>query len=164
MAQPRRLPGISYHHLATYFVTSVTYQRVKAFDVNEFGPLTGHSLLATSARFDFTVLAYVVMPDHVHALLKANLDGADLQATVKAWRQQTGFTWSRRHGCKLWQHGYWERVLREHETPLSVARYIVENPVRAGLVTHPREYPLCGSAAYTMEEMCEAVQFRAWGK
>ena len=38
MAQPVRLPGVSYTAVAAYFVTSVTHNRVKAFDISDFGP------------------------------------------------------------------------------------------------------------------------------
>jgi REP element-mobilizing transposase RayT len=81
---------------------------------------------------------------------------------IKMWKQSTGFEWSRRHGCKLWQHGYWERVLRDNDNPLSVCRYIVENPVRAGLVAHPTQYELCGSTLYEIRDICSAVQMRGW--
>jgi REP element-mobilizing transposase RayT len=102
------------------------------------------------------------MPDHVHFLLTARSEGADFKKMVARWKQATGFEWSVRHGRKLWQHGYWERVLRDADDPLSVARYIVENPVRAQLVEHPMQYPLSGSTEFTMDEICAAVQMKGW--
>lgn len=162
MAQPRRLSGISYDRLAAYFVTSVTNNRVKAFDINTFGPFVVDALIEIAQRFGFEVSAYVVMPDHVHFLLAAVHDGADFKAMVKAWKQRTGFEWSRRCGKKLWQHGYWERVLRGNDNPLSICRYIIENPVRAGLSRHPQGYPLCGSTQYELKHICEAVQMKGW--
>jgi hypothetical protein len=62
----------------------------------------------------------------------------------------------------LWQHGYWERVLRDNENPLSVCRYIIENAVRAKLVADPADYPLSGSTEYTIEQVCEAAQMTGW--
>jgi hypothetical protein len=56
----------------------------------------------------------------------------------------------------------WERVLRDAEHTLPVCRYVVENPVRAKLVEHPTQYPLCGSTQYTIEEICEAIQIKGW--
>jgi REP element-mobilizing transposase RayT len=105
MAQPKRLSGISYNQLAAYFVTSVTQNRVKAFDSSDFGPQVASALIETSARFEFEVSAYVVMPDHVHFLATAVTEASDFQAMVKTWKQKTGFDWSRRHGRRLWQHG-----------------------------------------------------------
>ena len=102
------------------------------------------------------------MPDHVHFLVTALQEGADFKAMVKTWKQATGFEWSKRHGRRLWQKGYWERVLRDNEAPLSVCRYILENPVRAKLVALAIEYPLSGSTQYTIEEILEAVQIKGW--
>jgi REP element-mobilizing transposase RayT len=162
MAQPTRLSGISYDQLYVYFVTSVTLNRIKAFDRNDFGPFVASALIDIAARFGFEVSAYVVMEDHVHFLVTAIEMGADFKKMVAAWKQKTGFEWSRRHGRKLWQHGYWERVLRDNENALSVCRYIVENPVRAGLVAHPTAYPLCGSTQYEIRDICEAIQMKGW--
>lgn len=162
MAQPKRLPGISYRQLAAYFVTSVTLNRIKAFRENDFATFVVSALIETAADFSFEVSAYVVMEDHVHFLVAAAVEGADFKKMVARWKQKTGFEWSRRHGAKLWQHGYWERVLRDNDNPLSVCKYIIQNPVRAGLVTHPSEYPLCGSTHYTIAEICEALQMKGW--
>jgi len=162
MGQPKRLPGISYDQLAAYFVTTVTLNRVKAFGANDFGPFVVNALIAIAARFNFEVSAYVVMPDHVHFLVTALQEGADFKAMVKAWKQATGFEWSQRHGRRLWQKGYWERVLGDNDAPLSVCRYILENPVRAKLVALAIEYPLSGSTKYTIEEILEAVQIKGW--
>ena len=162
MAQPKRLPGIYYDQLAAYFVTTVSLNRSKAFDLKDFGPSVVHELIQTTKRFSFEIPAYVVMPDHAHFLAAAIQEGADFEAMVKAWKQKTGFEWSERHGRRLWQKGYWERVLRDGDNTLAICRYIIENPVRAGLVDHPLEYPLCGSTVYTIEEICEAVQTNGW--
>jgi putative transposase len=162
MAQPKRLDGISYNQLAIYFVTSVTLDRVKAFSDREFADFVVDALIAIAKQFSFHVSAYVIMPDHVHAVLTAEEEGADLERMIKTWKQKTGFEWSKRHGRKLWQKGYWERVLRDAEHTLPVCRYVIENPVRAKLVTHPIEYPLCGSTQFTIEEICEAIQIKGW--
>jgi putative transposase len=162
MAQPKRLPGILYNELSAYFVTSVTRDRIKAFDLNDFGPIVVRALIEIAARFQFAVTAYCVMPDHVHFIVTAISEGAEFQKMVANWKQRTGYAWSLRHKQRLWQHGYFERVLREKDDPLSLARYIIENPVRAGLVEHPMEYPLSGSTEHSMEEICAAVQMKGW--
>ena len=52
----------------------------------------------------------------------------------------------------------YERVLRDDEATLAVARYIIENPVRAGLVSDPRDYPFLGSQVFSLDEILSAVQ------
>jgi hypothetical protein len=45
------------------------------------------------------------------------------------------------HGGKLWQAGYYDHCLRDGEDLLKQARYILENPLRAGIVDRPEAYP-----------------------
>ncbi len=58
----------------------------------------------------------------------------------------------------MWQAGYFERVLRDIEPELPVARSIIENPVRAGLVTSAASYPLTGSSRYSIAQIADAAQ------
>jgi putative transposase len=158
MAQPKRFPGISYHGYAAYFVTSVTLDRCKAFSDIHFGRIAEQELTAIGEREQFAISAYCLMPDHAHLLLSATGEQADLRRLVSSWKQRTGFAWSRLQGSKLWQHGYWERVVRDDEDIVAIARYVIENPVRAGLVREAADYPLSGSTAYTIEQINAAVQ------
>ena len=158
MARPRRLPGISYTGPAAYFITTCTLNRRNVFLDIDFGRQCATELLAYSARFGFDVAAYCLMPDHAHVLVTATTDQAPLCTLVKLWKQATGFRWHAAHGGRLWQEGYFERILRDHEPELSVARYIVENPVRAGLAESVGGYPLTGSSRYSVEQIVMAVQ------
>jgi hypothetical protein len=45
----------------------------------------------------------------------------------------------------LWQRYSFEHVLRDHEKSVSAARYIMRNPVDAGLVGEAENYPCSGS-------------------
>ena len=100
------------------------------------------------------------MPDHAHVLGAATALDADFVKWVNLWRQLSGFAWSRQRGEALWQEGYWDYTLRDDEPLIEVAAYIVNNPVRAGLVASPLDYPLAGSAKYTMRELVDSVQLR----
>ena len=144
-------------------MTTVTRDRVKAFDLNDFGPFCAAALIDIATSFNFEVTSYTVMPDHSHFLVTAIEQGADFKKMVKTFKQQTGFDWSRRRGRRLWQKGYFERVLRDDDAPLSISRYIIENPVRGGLVGDARDYPLSGSTVYSIEEILSAAQMmKGW--
>ena len=60
-------------------------------------------------------------------------------------------------GTPLWQEGYYEHVLREDGDPRQVARYILENPIRAGLVANPLDYPYIGSDRWTIRGLVDSV-------
>jgi putative transposase len=158
MGRPRRLPGISYIGAAGYFVTAVTRERQNAFHDLDFGAESADALVAHAARFEFAVAAYCLMPDHAHLLVTALTDESSLRDLVRSWKQATGYAWHLRRRRRLWQPGYFERVLRADEGALAVARYVVENPVRAGLVTSAADYPLTGSSCYSLQQIAEAAQ------
>lgn len=100
------------------------------------------------------------MPDHLHVLLIGESEDADLCACVKRFKQLTGFAYKQLHQNRLWQHGYHERVLRDDEATLAVVRYILENPVRAGLAGRLGEYPFAGSDVYSWPDLLSAWEVR----
>ncbi|MEO8682175.1 MAG: transposase [Vicinamibacterales bacterium] len=159
MARPKRLVGINYTGFAAYFVTCCTHDRRKTLLDNDFCGQCRDELFAASREFGFSITAYCLMPDHVHQLVEATREDALLTNFVASWKQRTGFAWGRRStGTRLWQKGYWDRVLRDDDNPLSFARYVVENPVRAKLVGAVKDYPWVGSDRYSLDEILAAYQ------
>jgi REP element-mobilizing transposase RayT len=105
----------------------------------------------------FAVIAFCVMPDHVHFLLEGLTESADLRAAMHAWKLRTGFTWKQRSHHRLWQEGYYEHVVREEESVAGIVRYILDNPFRAGLVAEGYIYRFSGSSRFSQEELREAM-------
>ena len=97
------------------------------------------------------------MPDHAHMLVEGLGDDSDFKRFAKMAKQRSGGLYARKHHARLWQEGYHERVLREEDDARDLARYIVNNPVRAGLVENPEEYPFVGSDTWTMTELLESL-------
>src|SRR5688572_8883696 len=54
------------------------------------------------------------------------------------WKQLAGYAHKRRTGELLWQPSYYDHVLRDDEETSSAVRYVLENPVRKGLVKTSR--------------------------
>ncbi len=104
----------------------------------------------------FAILAYCVMPDHAHFLVEGTSDSANLKAFAKIAKQRSGGIFSRRHHRPLWQEGYYDRVLRADENVRAVVRYILNNPVRKGLVVNPLEYPYLGSDPWSLNDLLDA--------
>jgi REP element-mobilizing transposase RayT len=100
------------------------------------------------------------MPDHIHILAEGKAKSADLCMFVNIAKQRSAFVARRWIRGRLWQAGYFDRVLREDDSAFAVARYIVQNPVRAGLVRSPVEYPFCGSSVWSKEELVESTMWR----
>jgi len=86
-------------------------------------------------------MAWVLMPDHLHWLfqLGAGIALADVMQGFKGRSARA----MRRHGDhrEIWQRGYHDHALRAEEDVQDVARYIVANPLRGGLVRRAGDYP-----------------------
>ena len=137
MSRPKRLPTHNYVGRAIYFLTFCTYERAEAFRDSEVAVRTVEQFRRTAAIEQFAIRAYCLMPDHMHLLVEGLSASSDLKRFAKMAKQRSGGVHRRRCGQRLWQEGYFDRVLRDGDDPAAVARYIIENPLRAGLSNHP---------------------------
>jgi putative transposase len=151
--RPRRLAGVSYVGLQRYSVTFCTAFKKQIFDDFAVGKDAASQILQAARESQFDLVAYCLMPDHVHLLACAQSEASDLPLFVKHAKQITGFNYRQSTGRSLWQPGYHDRILRDDEATLTVAKYILENPVRAGLAKALGEWPLAGSSIYTWPEL-----------
>lgn len=99
------------------------------------------------------VAAYCFMPDHLHTVIEGQTHDADLVLFVKLAKQTSSFDFKRRSGRVLWQPSWHDRVIRPSDELNEYIRYVVENPVRAGLVTDPADYPFTGSETMSREAL-----------
>src|SRR5262249_32793000 len=131
--------------------------RRRAFVDSDSVTLVTQQILRAAAENHMAVIAYCFMPDHLHLLIEGLQDESDCLHFIKLAKQYSGFYYSKARGLKLWQRYGFEHLLRDDELTLVVARYILMNPVRAGLVKDPREYPFLGAVAYTLDELFVAI-------
>jgi putative transposase len=157
--RPPRFPDFPYLGFNRYFLTVCTDQRSQVFLDVDFGAYVALQFLQVGARLAFEVIAYCVMPDHIHLLAHGSSERSDLKAFMHRCKQQTGYEWKnrRKHQRRLWQEGFHDRILRDKDPDEGVIRYILENPVRAGLVEDARAYPLIGATRYDINELLEAA-------
>ena len=97
-------------------------------------------------RYD--LLEWVVMPNHVHVLIRPR-DGFALPKIVQAWKGYSGkkiaeYLRLRRteHNLpRIWHREYWDRFIRDARHFQNAVDYIHQNPVKAGLVASPKDWP-----------------------
>lgn len=154
-SRPKRLPHVDYVGLRRYFLTICCSWRHLAFTDDEPVTLAYSALTETCTKHGFQLLAYCFMPDHFHALLEGQFECSDFAEFVRQFKQISAFRYRRLRRKELWQPGYYEHVLRGDESTFAVARYILENPIRAGITRELGEYPHAGSAVWTLEEMVD---------
>ncbi|MEE1887116.1 REP-associated tyrosine transposase [Pseudomonas carassii] len=124
-----------------YLLTTITHQREPHFLSLRNARLIVQQLRLSDREQACKSLAWVVMPDHVHWLIE--LKSVTLQTLMRRFKSRSGLA-LRKAGvpCNpIWQPGYQDRALRKEEDVRNIARYIVANPLRAGLARSVREYP-----------------------
>jgi putative transposase len=99
-------------------------------------------LAAAAAAHDCAIHAYVLMTNHVHLLLTPR-ESASIPDTMQALgRRYVRHINNREHRSgTLWEGRYRATVIDSEAYLLACCRYIELNPVRAGMVRHPRDYP-----------------------
>jgi putative transposase len=153
--RPERLRGFSYVGFHRYSLTFTTLGRARAFTTHDVVDRTLSQILRAAMAEAFDVIAYCFMPDHVHIVAAGASEHSDLNAFIKRGKQLSGYDYKQRTGTRLWQPYPYEHVLRDDESLARTVRYVLENPVRAGVVKDLREYLFLGSGVYTLGQLLD---------
>jgi REP element-mobilizing transposase RayT len=140
-----RLKDFDYVGPLAAHVTTVTRGRKPIFKDERLADLCLERLKSSCSQFSVELKAYCLMPDHLHLLVTLPA-GASLTEFVCFFKQTSGYALKPVTGEAAWQVSYHDRILRQEESLVDVARYIWHNPVDEGLVAKASEYRLSGPA------------------
>lgn len=118
----------------TMFVTLNTWNHRQVFIHPDFAKKAIDYLYALMKKHDFTLFSFVVMPDHIHLLLKVN---APSTITVLMNDYRTGLSFELGTGAFFEEH----YDLRMPQKPAEKLVYMHDKPFKAGLSDTPKEYP-----------------------
>lgn len=126
-------------------------------------------LAAAAKKFQCDIHAYVLMTNHVHLLVTPHLEngiGKMMQMFGRYYVQY--FNYSYQRTGILWEGRYRATVIDSEQYLLACMRYIELNPVRAGMVSHPSEYPWssyrCNAVGEEDSLVCPHREFRKLGQ
>ena len=148
-----------------YLITAVTYRRESVFANPAWAQVAHEDIAFYTAKFKAESLAHVIMPDHIHWVVRPSPE--DFQRFAREQKEKGGqYTKEpnrlylskilqdyQRHvayevnkhrgtrGVKVWQDGFRDDALRDEKAVQAAVRYVVYNPVVAGLVERPEDYP-----------------------
>jgi putative transposase len=125
-----------------YLVTTTTHRRASLFDTWDVGLVASRSLCAAAADAHLTLLCWVLMPDHWHGLFALG-ERCGLSAAMNRVKSTSAIAINRARGAsgRVWSRGFHDHAVRRDEDAVAIARYVVLNPVRAGIVRHVAHYP-----------------------
>ncbi len=136
MGHPPRIPvWLSADQRVVYFITFCVAGRHKVLANDEVFAALQEAIAQLAS---WSVIAAVVMPDHVHLLAtpaERDLSPGQLSAAIKRRiRRAIAAPWQ-------WQPGCFDRLLRRDESAQDKWLYMRENPVREGLVDRWQDWP-----------------------
>ncbi|MCB2231809.1 transposase [bacterium] len=136
------------------FITSVTKSR-RPLLVTHADKLA-IAVKRAHVRSRFRMVAWVILPDHVHALMNCpNGDTARIVQQIKL-----SFSLQLRHALKttgpVWQHRYWDHVIRDSDDLRRHIHYVHYNPVKHGIAKTPIEWPLSSFGRFVVRGLYTA--------
>ncbi len=143
-----------------YFFTLVTKNRQKLFVDNKTVDVLRNAFRRVMIKRPFEIDAIVVLPDHLHCiwtLPEGDADFATRWRLIKTWftkhcdtniRRMPGPDQARRGEQSIWQHRYWEHLLRDEADYRHHVDYIHYNPVKHGRASSPADWPYSSFRRY----------------
>jgi len=132
----------------TYFITICSYKKTKYFVKCDIAKIIIDDLLFRCNNINqINLYCYCLMPDHLHLLLSLN---RSYSKSLKDWIANFKRYTSRKIHTKMkiqsgiWQRGFYEHIIRKHESLIQKAKYILGNPVRKGLSKDWESYKYSG--------------------
>ena len=134
--------GRASHQCHVYHVTTSTKGRAPVFNNFDAASVAARCFGNQILLGDAILMAWVLMPDHVHWLLQLG-DRDPLAAVINRLKAASARSVNIELGRAgaLWSRAYHDHALRSDEGVRAVARYIIANPIRAGLARRVGDYP-----------------------
>jgi REP element-mobilizing transposase RayT len=143
----RRLPT-AFVEPPIYFITTCVEGRLPLLGNPTAAQVIRDQFTAAPKRYGWRVGRFVVMPDHLHFFCAPGGDREPANLSVfvggvKGWAARPILAHLGR-AAPLWQHEFFDRLLRSTESYERAAAYVRDNPVRAGLVPDAAQWPFGG--------------------
>ncbi|MFZ0865758.1 MAG: transposase [Candidatus Sulfotelmatobacter sp.] len=130
----------------TFFITTVTWQRLPIFRAEGRARLLIEVLLGYRDQGKYLLHEFVVMPDHIHVLLTPAVE-ISLERAVQFVKGGYSCRLRKVERIQVWQGSFTNHRIRDAEDYDRHCEYVCLNPVRAGLVREAAGYPFSSASA-----------------
>lgn len=126
-----------------YFLTLCTESRKPLFEDPKLAETIEKELEFRRDKEEIKLFCYCIMADHLHLLLSlGEYYHGNLQNWVSAFKRHTAKTLKDELNLhSVWQKNFFDHIVRKEETIGDIANYILNNPVRKGIVANWQEFP-----------------------
>ena len=108
-------------------------------------------------RRAYDLLAWVIMPDHVHIIIQPKQKLSEIMRWLKSPTANRANDVLGRAGRPFWQREYFDRWIRSDEQLASAIAYVEDNPVRAGLVACSEDWKWSSAATSAGDKIAGAT-------
>jgi REP element-mobilizing transposase RayT len=150
-----RLTGGAYQGRVSAAFTLCVAERKRLFVTTFMVEVFVGSLQKVAEKHDFRAI-YCLMPDHLHLVALGNSDNSNVLRAVKHYTQVTGYWLKQNRHSFEWQRSFYDRIIRARELGSHV-RYVLDNPVRTGLVLEWRDYRFRGAIGMDLETFLQEM-------
>ena len=130
-----------------YFITNVTYQRQPLLADN--ADLLWKAIEAVGLRCGFELIAWVIMPDHLHLVIDPGR--MPISTVMQKIKMSFAAKYRNRYDLRsgrVWQNRFWDHVIRNQDDMNRHIEYIHYNPVKHGKVGRPLDWAYSSFGAY----------------
>lgn len=141
--KPTRLRGFDYAQRRAYFVTVCTQERAEILAnicrggalLLPMGEIVDREIRDLSGRYDLSVDKYVIMPNHIHLILRLDMQTqsvslCDVVCALKSRTTKLANVLDHQPGRQIWQRSFHDHIIRDEKDYLKIWQYIDENPTR----------------------------------
>ena len=148
-----RLGGEAYSELGAICSVTIGVRARAPIFASPFVAVAGvETLKGHATKTGVPIYGYCLMPDHVHLVLgaSATCDIVTFVGQFKNLAQRAA--WLRGVPGAFWQPSFWDHFLRNDEDVETAVTYVLNNPVRSGLVRRWQDYLSSGSLVFDLRE------------
>jgi putative transposase len=130
---------------ALVFITGITHHRIPYLKGEANLNLFWETMRRVQSIHPFRLLAYVILPDHFHWLMRVEDEEGDFSKVLHSIKRNYTLNYKKAHGIttslSLWQGRFWDHIIRDKDDLKNHFDYIHWNPVKHGYVCRPERWP-----------------------
>ncbi|MBU4352864.1 MAG: transposase [Nanoarchaeota archaeon] len=130
---------------AIVFITGVTRKRQHFLRAESDVNLLFETLRNVQLIHPFRLLAYVLLPDHFHWLMRVVSESGNFSEVMQSIKRNFTLNYKHAHHINttlnIWQPRFWDHVIRNEHDLEKHFDYVHWNPVKHGYVRYPEDWP-----------------------
>ncbi len=137
-----RLKDYDYSTDGPIHITICTQDKKSVFEDETKAEIIVAELSHSALDLEYRILCYCLMPDHFHIVLSSGSSGLTLSKLLNVFKGRTSAIFRKKFNISdLWQRSAYDHIIRAGEDLKTIVEYILNNPVRKGIVATAGDYP-----------------------